>query len=274
MISLRHAQCVDERLRKPVLHHFGGLYAKDNSVSRLHEAYFEVWQMRKLFKTALHRIGVDIIRYRPPILGRVQALGFDIVFDVGANVGQYAKALRTTGYVGRIISFEPVKAAFEALSAACGNDEDWIAINCALGCAPGTSPINIGAFTTMSSLLPVREDFSAKHDWALTSGTQECEVRRLDEVSVCYMKPQDRLLLKIDTQGSEEAVLAGATGVIDRIAAIQIEMSISPIYSNQKTLPFMVEKLEELGFQLVEIENGARNREGDLIEVDGLFVRR
>jgi len=37
-----------------------------------------------------------------------QNFGFDMVFDVGGNVGQYGRLLRKAGYQRHIISFEPV----------------------------------------------------------------------------------------------------------------------------------------------------------------------
>src|SRR3954447_3365642 len=50
----------------------------------------------------------------------------DCVFDVGANVGQYASALRESlGFAGTILSFEPNPAAFEKLSRASAGDAHW-----------------------------------------------------------------------------------------------------------------------------------------------------
>ena len=60
-----------------------------------------------------------------------------VVIDVGANTGQYAHQLRSSGYGGKIVSFEPVKDAFEFLSENAKHDPNWITIQAALGSQVG-----------------------------------------------------------------------------------------------------------------------------------------
>src|SRR5262245_26822768 len=82
--------------------------------------------------------------------------GVELVLDVGANTGQFARSLRTDGYAGKIISFEPLSAAFAVLQHKCAQDRDWECHNLAIGDAEGSATINVSANSLSSSLLPVR----------------------------------------------------------------------------------------------------------------------
>jgi len=56
----------------------------------------------------------------------------DCVFDVGANVGQYATRLRELGFKGLIVSFEPNPDIGSTLRARAARDEKWIVEELAL----------------------------------------------------------------------------------------------------------------------------------------------
>src|SRR2546423_8564507 len=59
--------------------------------------------------------------------------GIDLVIDVGANQGQFARTMRDQlSYRGRIVSFEPLTNAFAALRRAAAGDPSWICYNIAL----------------------------------------------------------------------------------------------------------------------------------------------
>ena len=49
----------------------------------------------------------------------------DLIFDIGANVGQYAMLLRKLGYKNQIVSFEPMKKEFNILKNKSINDSFW-----------------------------------------------------------------------------------------------------------------------------------------------------
>ncbi len=77
----------------------------------------------------------------------------NVVIDVGANRGQYARALRRTGYKGWIVSFEPVLLDYEALVEAAARDPRWTVHQLALGDCDGTIEMNVVP-GTLSSALP------------------------------------------------------------------------------------------------------------------------
>src|SRR4051812_45614795 len=62
----------------------------------------------------------------------IDNLKVDLVIDVGANEGQFARRLRSF-YHGKIISFEPVSSVFKRLSEWAASDPDWSVYKMALG---------------------------------------------------------------------------------------------------------------------------------------------
>lgn len=232
--------------------------------------------MRRIIKNAFRQFGFDIVRSNQSAFAfasQIKSLDINLVFDVGANIGQYASQLRASGYAGRIVSVEPVNSAFSKLSSAAASDPNWTIMCAALGSTPGETSMNVGFRTEMSSLRTIREDHASRHDWAKMSGVQSVTVSRLDDIFFNYAGQLDRVLLKMDVQGYEDEVLDGACGVLDRITAIQSEMALTPSYSNQENMVSMIQMFERIGFRLIGLSNGAHNRDGHLIEVDGLFVR-
>src|SRR5437867_7795092 len=52
----------------------------------------------------------------------LRILDIDLIIDVGANVGGFARAMRYIGYKGLIVSFEPLTAEFEIMRRTMMND--------------------------------------------------------------------------------------------------------------------------------------------------------
>ena len=83
------------------------------------------------------------------------------------------------------------------------------------------------------------------------------------------------VLLKIDTQGYEDRVLIGAAGVLDKLTALQVELSLVPLYAGQPLFDEMRKKIEMMGFVLFAIFPGyVHERTGQTLQIDGFFVRR
>ena len=80
----------------------------------------------------------------------------NLVFDIGANAGQFAQSLRELGYRGRIVSFEPQSEAREQLERAASVDPLWeVAPKAAIGPEDGEIELNLAANSISSSLLPM-----------------------------------------------------------------------------------------------------------------------
>lgn len=201
--------------------------------------------------------------------------GIDLVFDIGANLGQYARRLRRGGYDGRIVSFEPLSRAHNALEEAAADDPAWtIAPRLALGDSEGPVTLNVSAESDMSSVLDFTADMARLLDSSAYVGTEVAPQARLDAVFSGYAAAGDRVMVKIDTQGTERRVLEGARGVLPAVRAIQIELSIVPVYEGEPSYVETIAHLAGLGFAPVLFIPGYFNRRtARLIGMDGVFVR-
>ena len=206
------------------------------------------------------------------LLGHMEQCGVDLVLDVGANAGQYASSLRSEGFRGEIISFEPLSAAFATLQRHCDEDDAWSCCNVALGNEDGEAQINISANSYSSSLLPV-------HDWTVAAeqavayvGQETVAVRRLDGL-LDALTDAKRIFLKIDTQGFESRVIEGARAISGRIAMVQLELAWKPSYEGQAKLDEITDLMSSLGFEPVHIMPGWVDKAGILREIDVVFGR-
>jgi hypothetical protein len=80
--------------------------------------------------------------------------------------------------------------------------------------------------------------------------------------------------LKIDTQGFESKVIAGAEQVLSRIDTIQLEMSLVPLYEGELLFDEMCRLMMNKGYSLVSAEAGFSDEtSGQLLQMDGIFHR-
>jgi hypothetical protein len=99
-------------------------------------------------------------------------------------------------------------------------------------------------------------------------------ISRLDEISVPLIPATGTILLKVDTQGYEMEVLKGAGGLLGRTVALQLELSLVPLYEGAPTIAQMISFAADNGFELFNLIPGFRDkRSGRLLQADGFFVR-
>lgn len=152
------------------------------------------------------------------------------VFDVGANRGDYTRLALQASPDGEVWAFEPVPAVFAQLQAAHGGDPRVHLLPLALAAHDG--PLTLYADPRRSG-----------HTTAV-AGVQP-GVHGLEEPE-CFERPAQRLdsfcaaagitaidLLKLDVEGYEQQVLAGAPQLLaaGAIACIQLEYGRANLFS-------------------------------------------
>jgi FkbM family methyltransferase len=237
-------------------------------------------QLRYLVKTPLRRLGYDIVKLHrtTSVAQRRQRLladhGVDLVLDVGADVGAYARELRANGYFGRIISFEPRSAAFQKLTANAASDRRWEVRQLALGDRPGTATIHVSRNAYSSSLLPILPSHLAAEPEAEYVGSEAVNVDTIESVLPECAGDSRAVFLKIDTQGFERKVLEGARGSASRICGLQMELSLRPLYEGETAFSAMLYLVEDMGYPLKLIEPGIHDPvTGETLQVDAVFFR-
>lgn len=237
--------------------------------------------LKKTVRNVLRRLGYDLHRHHPSVSPSAQLgsilnfLEIDLVLDVGANEGQFGQQLRELGYRGQIFSFEPLSEPRQKLLAASRNDRLWdVAEQAALGDVAGEIEIHISANSVSSSALQMLPAHIRSAPDSGFVGVERVPIKRLDDLTESVLAKRKNAFLKIDTQGYEDRVLNGASVTLGRLAAVQLELSLVPLYKDQLLYREMIERMSTLGFEMwaawpafVDPESGRS------LQLDATFVR-
>jgi FkbM family methyltransferase len=229
----------------------------------------------------MRRTGVDIVRY--PYSSSPAKLwctmfrhhGIDLVLDVGASDGGFTSDIRSFGYTGGIVSFEPLKEPFTRLSRRNARDERWSGINAALGTEQGDADMNVAANSYSSSLLPMLDQHRHSAPHAAYVGTERVRVERLDDLFDEVSGGAAHPFIKIDAQGYESQVLDGAARTLDRLCGVQLEMSLVALYDGQHLFDDLFHRMLDQGFDCWSIDPEFHDPgSGRYLQVMGTFFRR
>lgn len=212
---------------------------------------------------------------RTNMLG-LKKINFSNIFDVGANIGQFAKQTRNTHPNSQIHSFEPVPEAYEKLSAWATNQNNMVIAN------------NVG-------LSSERQEMSMyKHDAHLPSSsvlkntaigekiypqTKSTQLIKANFTTLDSYAAENNLLtnidclLKIDVQGFELEVLKGADATLNHCKVVIVEYMIESLYENQASFMGICEFLISRGFVYKGNLDQSYNDDGEVIFVDLLFSK-
>lgn len=231
-------------------------------------------RLKKQVKATVRRMGYEL----QPTDSSFQELqrdllrGCDLVVDVGANAGQYGRLVRSLGYRGALLSFEPEAETFRVLQRVAERDPLWEVRRLALADRPGSAQLKVSANSVSSSLLTIRSEHVAAAPQSAVDRVVDVPLSTVDGELASF--GSRRTWLKMDVQGAEMAVLRGARAALRSVVAVQAELSLRPLYEDQTDYLELLGLLREEGFVVAHLLPGFRNRTTKhLLQVDVLAVR-
>ncbi len=228
------------------------------------------------------KFGVEIRRNGPSSRDDLRLAKFlrdhciNLVFDIGANRGQFAKALFAHGYAGDVVSFEALPGAHAELAATAGSlPGRWrVAPAMALSDRAGSIDFHVNAADATSSLLPASAESLATIAGIQPQSVVQVPTQRLDDVAPAYLANAARLFLKIDVQGGEALVLAGGAETLARADGMLIELSLTELYAGQPLAFDVLGPLLAQGFELFDIAPAYRDPASfRLQQIDAVLFR-
>lgn len=230
--------------------------------------------MKDAARELLRRVGLEVGRYQHSYRYRRQQIieseRIDLVIDVGANSGAWGAELRRGGYQGPIVSFEPDERTYHQLEQRAADDPGWTHHQLAIGAQKGELSLNLSHSSLWNSFLPISTTTLGGAPDAVYVGTQTVQVDRLDDL----VTNGDRVMIKIDVQGFEREVLAGAQNLLSRTSALEVELCPLTLYEGQDLMTGLLQRLEAAGFAMVLVDNVAVRTDGRAMAFNGMFVRQ
>jgi FkbM family methyltransferase len=195
--------------------------------------------------------------------------------DVGASQGTFAASMDRYCGIQKAFLIEPQPKRVEQMKATFNGKPFYFA------CAAASSEERLMEMEVLnwdfsSSILPVRRDLPAVNASIDLGVREKIQVQASTLDNLCERSNFDGLidLLKIDVQGAESLVIAGATKTLPRVGLIWMELSLQPLYEGSVTAEGVIRLCNEQGFMVKRLEEGFSSTNGELLQVDALFVPR
>jgi FkbM family methyltransferase len=223
-----------------------------------------------------NKFGVDVKMTDEEILiKQIMHNEIDMIFDIGANTGQFGELIYKLGYKGKMYSFEPLSSAYEILSSTSKPYEGWNpAEKCAIGDEDGEIEIHISENSISSSALEMLEEHENAAPKSKYVGVEKVKAYKLDTIFDKYAEGSRNVLVKIDTQGFEEKIFNGSLNSMNKIKGLYLEMSLVKLYEGQILFKELYERIIANGFGMYGIQPAFVNKEtGRVLQVDATFFR-
>jgi FkbM family methyltransferase len=241
--------------------------------------------IKKIFTTLGYKISSIDKKYKKLCFNDIHKAKINIdnpiIFDVGANKGQSIRRFKNIFPKSIIHAFEPIKEEFVKLQDEFKNDKSIFLNNFALGETISLKKFNIMASTGHSSFYKINPNTEWLKIRSKEFGSDEKKYEKeVVEVKVdtmnnyCNKKNISFIhILKLDTQGYEEKILAGASEIIPKIKLIETELMFDDVYEKRLNFYDIEKHIIKHNFRLIAIEplNFSNLLEGYMFCVDAIY---
>ena len=245
-----------KKIIKKVLNYFGFKISRNSTTSNNQNNHIDSFKMQKqLVKDANEEI---------------------VVFDIGAYVGSVASKYKKLFPNSKIYCFEPFPESYYKLVNNTSNYSNITCINKGLSESEGIFEFQMNTSAPTNSLLKTsRLSSSVWGDGLLeTVDTVNVKITTLDNfVDENRIKKID--ILKMDVQGAEYMVLNGAKKTLEKgiVNMIYTEIIMLPTYEGQIPFDKTIKLIRSFGFELFNFYNHSLTKEGQLRQVDAIFIK-
>jgi FkbM family methyltransferase len=209
------------------------------------------------------------------MVSRLKRLGINpgTVIDVGANVGQFAVAAGKL-FEGTIVhAFEPLPDCYLQLARTISRMSRIQTHQIALSDHSGEIEFYVNTHRHSSSALRMNDNHKMAFPEAREAEIIKVRASTLDE-EFALAQLAGPVLLKLDVQGSEAAVLRGGQQLLFRVDYVLLELSFQPLYDGEAIFQDVVAILRAIGFHLKCAVDFLRDPiTGACLQIDGLFGR-
>lgn len=204
----------------------------------------------------------------------LRAAGIRTVIDVGGFVGAFAYAMRLILPEAQIYSFEPLEENYRRLARNLAPAGRFQAFQTALGDRSGSVDFFRDDFSAASSAL----EMTSLHRRAFPQTGRQTRIAvplaRLDD-HLDRMTLEPPVLLKIDVQGYEAAVLDGAVETLGKVNYLLTEVSFQELYAGQPLFEDIHARLVRQGFRYAgSLDTLLSPLDGSILQADALFIRK
>ncbi len=193
------------------------------------------------------------------------------VIDTGANIGKFTVASSRLFLDAEVFPIEPdplvAKQLYKNVGPSIANNVRVTAV----GDKTGTVTFHVNRDSQVSSILPLGEDRIGYFPESTVVNQITVPLITLDDL-FGDVRLEEPILLKIDVQGFEDRVIAGASELLSRVEWVLMEVSFSKLYEGERDFNSIVELMKKQGFNFVRpLDFHISPKNNEIIEMDALF---